>query len=75
MPTFTSKGLHFVLTCGVIWTSYDWVNNFCRLSVSNYGPLAVDVIHGRGPINEMCQVTTALAINIAVIGVLPTVNY
>ena len=33
---------------------YDWFNNFCCFSVV-FMALAVDVIDGRGPSNEMCH--------------------
>ena len=42
------------ITSGMIWNSYDWLNNSCCFPVLIYG-LAVNIVHGCGPSNEIRQ--------------------
>ena len=42
MPVYASVSVcpspRLLITSGVIWVLYDWLNNFCYLLISNYGP-------------------------------------
>ena len=67
-----------LITCGVIWTLYDWLNNSCCFSVP---ALAIDIMHGRGSSSKMCPQLqlkngkAVLAIDIAAKGLICPVHY
>ena len=42
-----------IITSGVIWNLYDWLNNSYYFSALMYA-LSIDIMHGRGLSNEIC---------------------